>query len=158
MRIVKTLSVVFSLSAFLLAAPMAQAAKENFDRSKPHMNLGVTISGEDFGEVVSMSGLGIVMPTASAAQMYSDITLKRGYTGTDDLKRWAEMSAKTAGKCEVCLRDVTVKMLSPSGEVVRTFNLMGAYPVRWELSSDSSATGDILTESITLNFERIQDQ
>ena len=158
MKISNTLPVMLGLSAVFLLAPVAEAAKENFERTKPHVNIAVSINGEDFGAVEGLSGLGVeVLPNGGSKGRitYKNITLKRGYTGSTVLQDWAAKAAGMGDACQDCRRSIKVNMLSRSGEVVRVFNLVDAFPVSWEISSKSSGKGDVAVEAITLRFDTL---
>jgi len=147
-----------ALSAAMLLSPMAEAAKENYDRSKRHFNVAVNIGGEDFGAVEGLSGLGLSLAESDdpkARPHYSNITLKRGYTGSSALQNLVTKAVESGGACQDCSRDIKVTVLGRSGEVVRTFHLIDTFPVSWSLSSESKGRGDIVSEEVSFSYSRI---
>ena len=74
---------------------------------------------------------------------YPNLTFKRGITDQDALQRWFWESQTTAQ-----LRDVTIKLVDPSGRVRRTWAFAQAFPVKWTgpklaAGSDSAATEEL---------------
>ena len=68
-----------------------------------------------------------------------DVTFKRGITDQDALQQWFWDSQTKAQ-----LRDVTIKLVDPSGEVARTWAFAQAFPIKWvgpklSAGSDSAA-------------------
>lgn len=157
----RTFIAACAVSAAMLLSPMAEAAKETFDRSKPHVNIGVSIGGIDFGDVVGLSGLGLTVPESDdtkAAPRFSNITLKRGYSGNTDLQDLVTKAAETGARCQDCRRDIKVSVLSRSGEAVRTFHLIDALPLSWSLGTSSSNMGEVVTEEVSFTYTRIITQ
>ena len=72
-----------------------------------------------------------------------------------DLQEWA-IKATTEGElCKDCSRNITINMISRSGEIIRTFNLIDAFPVSWKVDTDSSNTGSAATETLEVRVNRI---
>ena len=159
MKRLTTTTAILSLCAALFISS-ADAAKENFDRSKPHFTISVKIDGEDFGSVTAINNLGVETPTAEERKRpgrtkYSNITLKRSYTGSMDLQEWATKTTTEGELCKDCSRNITINMISRSGEVVRTFNLIDAVPVSWKVDTESGNTGSTATETLEFRVNRI---
>lgn len=74
---------------------------------------------------------------------YPNLTFKRGITDQDALQQWFWDSQTKAQ-----LRDVTIKLVDPSGEVARTWAFAQAFPIKWvgpklSAGSDSAATEEL---------------
>lgn len=71
---------------------------------------------------------------------YPNLVLKRGVTNQDELMKWFWQTQDTPER-----KDVTVKLVDPSTQVMRTWAFKQAYPVKWigpnlNAGSDSAAT------------------
>lgn len=139
-----------------------EAAKENFDRSKPHLAVSTKAEGVDLSGFQQLEGFGIevavveyqdpsdpVVRKRPGRVKYGDITLKRGYTGATDVQDWASEAVGGA----VQRRDVTIVILEPSASPVRTFVLLDCFPSSWTLETDEDGH---LVEKITLAVERVE--
>ena len=161
MKRLTTITAILSLFAALFISS-ADAAKENFDRSKPHVTITVKIGGVDFGSVSGINNLGVLTPTEEEARKrpgrtkYSNIVLKRGYTGSMDLQEWATKATTEGEDCKDCSRNISINILSRSGEIIRTFNLIDAFPVSWKVDTESDNTGSTATESLEIRVNRIE--
>ena len=152
------------LAASVVALPAtSQAAKETFDRSKNYLNIGVSIGGTDFGDVVSLRGLGISVPATESSKItgtpkLGTLTLKRGYSGDTALQNLVTKAADSGDRCQSCRQEIKITLLSPSGEVLRTFHLNDAFPVNWSLSSEAAANGSAVYEEVEFSYGRVDTQ
>lgn len=160
----KTLTALLTLSTLLFLSSAANAAKENFDRSKPHLTVSVSIDGGQGGfiNVTGLRDLGVETPTEEEQRKrpgrtkYSNITLKRGYTGSTDLQDWATKATTQGDKCKECSRNITIKVLTPTGEIVRSFNILDAFPVKWNVSTEIDNGRSVLIETLEVRVNRIE--
>ena len=149
-------SLIATFATAALFLPDAQAAKEQFDRSKPHVNVAASSADLDLSGFNQMHGLGVEIesledPTAPERKRpgrttYSDITLKRAYKGATDVQEWA-----TGGGLP--LRDITIHLITRSAKPVARFELIECFPTSWRLDTDDD--GDTI-ESIVLRVNRIE--
>jgi phage tail-like protein len=151
--------VAFATLGVVAFAPGARAAKETFDRSKPHVNVGIVGDGLEAMQFQSVSGLGVETevvedPTTARKRpgrtTYSNITLKRGYTSDTELYDWS--TEGTRG--ELVPRDLRLALLGPSAEPLATFELQQCFPTKWEAATDEGDQGRAV-ETIVLSCERI---
>lgn len=160
MKTYKTLIALIGLCAILSLSTGTNAAKENFDRSKPHLTISVNIGGVDFGTVEGLRGLGVLSPEEELKHpgrtTYSDVTLKRGYTGSTDLQEWATKASTEGELCRDCTKNIKIIMINRSGEVVRTFNLIDTFPIRWGISTDTDNSGSRAVETLEIRVNRIE--
>ncbi|MBW2316894.1 MAG: phage tail protein [Deltaproteobacteria bacterium] len=151
-------SILLALAAAGFLSTSADAAKEKFVRDKPHVNVGVISSDLDMGGFIAMSGLGVEIEVVEVPgsprkipgrTTYSDITLKRGYTGATDVHDWATEGLRG----EIQLRAFSVQLLTPSAEPVSEFHLVECFPTRWDLSTDDKGHA---IETIVVKCGRVE--
>ena len=155
------LALLTTVLAFVATAaflPDAQAAKENFDRSKPHLAVSASSNDLDLCGFSQMSGLGVEIETIEVSDpmasdrkrpgrtTYSTITLKRPYNGATDVQEWAAGGG-------LPLRNITIDLITPSAEPVVRFELIDCFPVRWQL--DATSRGGTV-ETLTISPDRIE--
>jgi len=162
----QSFSAFIIVGAALFLSTVADAAKENFDRSKPHLTISVSIDGNNDNSVriSGLSGLGVETPSDDERRKrpgrtkYSNITLKRAYTGSTDLQEWATKATTEGDECRDCTKNIKISMLKRSGEVVRTFNILDAFPVKWEISTADQARSNVAVETIVVKMQRVELQ
>ena len=84
---------------------------------------------------------------------FSDITLKRGITDDNIFSQW--MSELFAAK-KTKRRNISILTYNQAGEVVKSWNLIGAIPVGWKIPSFEAAGNMVAVEELTLAFEGIK--
>jgi phage tail-like protein len=81
-----------------------------------------------------------------------DVTLKRGVIGSTTLFEW--FRAGTLGQAD--RRDVTIRLLNEDHtDVVFTWRLVRAWPVRYVVSSLSATCSDVAIEELVLTCEGV---
>ena len=81
-----------------------------------------------------------------------DVTLKRGLIGSTTLFAW--FRAGMLGEAE--RRDVTIRLLNEDRtDVVFTWRLVRAWPVKYEVHSLSATSSDVAVEELVLTCEGI---
>ena len=128
--------------------PTPSAAPE--DRIDPCCNFDVVINGVPYG--FSEAG-----PLVSVAQgcwgtVYPNIVLRRAITRNKDLYSWRRNIVN--GQADV--RTVAVNHLSAAGEIVRTWWIDGAWPVRWTGPSFDSMAARPAMEEIEICISRFE--
>ena len=84
---------------------------------------------------------------------YSNITLARGYTATDDLAKWR----KNIEDGVIDRRAGTITVLDNDGStVVAEFNLFEAWPCKWIVPEMDSTQSGMAVEQIELTVERVE--
>ena len=139
-----------------------EAAKETFNRSKPHVSFSTKAEGVDMAGFQQLEGMGVeievieyqdgddpVLRKRPGRVKYGDITLERPYTGATDVQEWANEAARSKAQ----RRDVTIVMLDPSATTVREFTLIDCFPSSWELATDDKG---LVIEKIELAVERVE--
>ena len=113
----------------------------------------VLIGGREFGfaevgPLTSVTDPGA--PDSRHSHRFAPILLRRGLTTGTDLYDWRR--AIISGKKD--RRDVIIRQLSaPTGEVVNSWRLVGAWPSRWSGPSFNALANDIAIEEIELTFD-----
>lgn len=130
-------------------------------------NFIVEIEGLESGAFLSVSGLSSetevllfrsgndrssVVRKLPGLQKYGDVTLKRGYIGSNELYQWRQQIVDGM----VDRRSVSIRLLNENREEVSRFNLFEAWPARWELSTLNAKGTDIVIEELVLAVERIE--
>ena len=82
---------------------------------------------------------------------YSNITLKRGVTESNDLYEWYERVLKKKDKSAE-LKDISILQYDPLGNVKYRWNLMKAFPVKWSAPSFDSGNSQTAVETFELAF------
>ncbi len=74
---------------------------------------------------------------------YPNVVLKRGVTHEEALAKWFFDSRFTPQR-----RDMTITLLGPGTQVVRSWTFMNAYPVKWTGPNLSASSNQIAVESL----------
>ncbi len=83
---------------------------------------------------------------------YSDITLKRGLTDSDELWQWR--SKVVSGKSD--RRNGSIIVLDSEGKEAVRWNFVNAWLSKWEGPSFDSTANDVAIETLTIAHEGIQ--
>jgi phage tail-like protein len=147
---------------FSVISTQSQAAKETFDRSKPHLSFVVSSPDMDMAGFRQLDGLGIdievieyqdgddlILRKRPGRLKYSNITLERPYKGATDIEQWAHQT----GQREGVRRDLSLVILDRSALPIRTFSLLNCFPSNWTLTTNDKGG---LVERLTLAVERIE--
>ena len=131
-------------------------------------NFRVEIEGVTAGAFRSVEGLGAetevieyqdgddnFLRKRPGRTKYSNITLKRGYTATDDLWNWWKQVAENPNK--PIKRTITLVLDNPeTGEEVRRWNLFGCWPKQWKLGGLDDKGEEVVTEEVVFVVEELQ--
>jgi phage tail-like protein len=83
---------------------------------------------------------------------YSDITLKRGTTDDTAFAEWiSELYEQTTKR-----RNINILTYNQSGEIMKSWCLIGAIPVSWKLPSLAANGNSVAVEELTLAFEGLK--
>ena len=83
---------------------------------------------------------------------FSDITLKRGVTDDNAFSKW--LSELFQGRTK--RRNVNILTYNQAGDVVKSWNLIGAIPVGWKIPSLEANGNMVAVEELTLAFEGLK--
>lgn len=127
----------------------------------------VEVDGQEVGQFTQVSGLEVTIATEEILEggqnsfahkvpgrmSWPNLVLSRGVTQNDRLLSWVNDSSGEgfAGKGNKVGRStVAVIMTSQQGKPVRTWELEGAFPVRWKGPQFSSSGSDALVEELEI--------
>src|SRR4051812_12401584 len=128
----------------------------------------VEVDGEEIGTFKELEGLSVTVETEDLVEggqnqfvhrlpcrmTWPNIVLRRGVTKTDTFFGWLEKSsgdgfAGAGNKLE--RTTAAVSMIDTMGKRLRTWNVEGAFPVRWVGPNfNSSVVGDIALEELEI--------
>jgi phage tail-like protein len=85
-----------------------------------------------------------------------DITLKQGIAMPDGQKNafWDRYMDTLRGK--IVRRNVSIVVCNQTGEEIQRWNLINAFPIKWEGPAFNSSQGAMAIQSLTLTHEGIQ--
>ena len=125
----------------------------------------LTIQGKSIGYFNEVSGLSAEVETMTYNEggnnefvhklptrvKYPNLVLKRGMTGAADLQRWFQRSHVGADRTAV-----TVTMLNESGDRLRVWSFVNAFPVKWTGPTFNSQQASVATEALEITHEGIK--
>lgn len=85
---------------------------------------------------------------------YSNVTLKRGITGSMELYQWHRMVAE--GRTGDARRNVVIVLSDETGADVARFILRNAWPVKYEAPSFNATTNEVAIETLELTHEGLE--
>jgi phage tail-like protein len=85
---------------------------------------------------------------------YGDITLKRGFTATDDLWQWRKLVEDE--KMGLARKNGAILLLDRGGKVRARYNFYEGWPCKWYVPDMDSDQSGMAFEAITLAVERIE--
>lgn len=83
---------------------------------------------------------------------FSDITLKRGMTDDNTFSEW--LGELFEGQTK--RRNVTIMTFNQAGDIMKSWCLIGAIPVGWQLPSLEADGNMVAVEELTLAFEGLK--
>ena len=131
----------------------------------PAITFELTTPGISIGHFTEVSGLNAEVETLTYNEggnnefvhrlptrvKYPNLVLKRGISKEDALQRWFQKSHTQAQRT-----DITVTMLDHEGRRVRTWNFVGAYPIKWTGPAFNAGQNQVATESIEIAHEGLK--
>jgi phage tail-like protein len=87
---------------------------------------------------------------------YPNLTLKRGVTADPAFAAWRPTLA--AGRLVVVRQTVAILLLDHAGTTVRTWEVRGAYPVKWTGPDLKAASMEVVIESLELAHQGWSEQ
>ena len=128
-------------------------------------NFSVEISGVNAGNFQRVSGLSaeievvefqdgddLTIRKRPGASRFGDVTLEKGYIVTNDLLDW--WTAARNGQYD--RKDISIILNDNAGDPVRTWNLFGCWPRKWETGPLEGGKSEALVESVTFVVENME--
>ena len=126
-----------------------------------------TVDGMNIGRFMEVSGLSAEIDVTTITEggqnqyelkrpgrmKWPNIVLKRGITDTDELNGWFLRSSGTgfSGKSDRITRSTgALSLLRPDGNILRTWEFDGAFPVKWTGPSFTTSGSDVATEQLEI--------
>lgn len=125
------------------------------------------ISGSTDTSFKEVSGLVMEMGTEEIAEggqnsfkhrvptgaKYQNIVLKRGLTASSSaLSQWCTQIIGGGLADTITTKTLVIKLLDENGNPLKSWNVVNAWPVKWEVSSLNSMNGEIVIESLEFSF------
>lgn len=86
-----------------------------------------------------------------------DVTFKRGVVGTTDIWEWLDAMRRGDDAPNKLKREVVVKLLNEKRDVVFTWKLKGAMPMKWTgPTMTAKGGGDVAMEELVLSIEKVE--
>ena len=135
------------------------------DQSAPAIWFELDIQGQSVGFFTEVTGLSAEVETLTYSEggmnefqhrlptrvKYPNLVLKRGMTTKSDLQRWFQKSHTQAERTSISLT-----MLDQSGETLRTWSFVNAYPVKWTGPNFNVAQSAVAVEAIEIAHEGLK--
>ena len=86
---------------------------------------------------------------------WSNITLKRGFSGDEKLIAWRDKWMKGAGQGQLKRVNGTITQLNTAYEEVFSWTFKRAMPITWELSELDASKNEVAIETLVLAHEGI---
>ncbi len=144
---------------------------DNFDHfysgGPTSASFAVVVDGKTLGRFQAVSGLSVETEVKEVIEggqngfvhklpgrmSWPNLVLKRGVTANDGLIQWLlETSGEglEGGNHKVTRRTMAVKLFSASGTLLRSWNFVGAFPVKWTGPDFTLSSDDFLIEELEI--------
>ena len=80
---------------------------------------------------------------------YDDLVLKRCLMPNANLNKWCRNSINDF---KIDPKNMQVSLLNGNGLTLASWNIVGAFPISWELSSLNSTSNELAIETLTLSY------
>lgn len=129
------------------------------------------ISGKVDTSFKEVSGLAMEMTTEEIAEggenrfkhrvpngvKYQNLVLKRGFvSASSELVTWCKDTISGGLTDTISTKTIVVKLLNENGSPVKSWNIVNAWPVKWEVSPFNSMNNELVIETIEFSFSYFQ--
>ena len=84
---------------------------------------------------------------------YQNLVLKRGLTSSQsDLSNWCKETIGGGLAETITTKTVVVKLLNENGAPLKSWNIVNAWPVKWDIASFNSMNNEIVIETLEFSF------
>lgn len=108
----------------------------------------VKVDVEEYKE----GGLNEYIHRLPGRQSYGNVTLKRGVCDSIELYEWLTALTAASGKNQE-KKNISVVMYNGKNEERLRWNLIAAYPIKWNTGSMQSEQSSIVIESLELTYQ-----
>lgn len=109
--------------------------------------LNATISTEPYKE----GGVTDMVHNLPSAPTFSNITLKRGLLVGSAFGTWVQMAVENFN---IVPMDLLISLLGPDHMPIIAWNVVGAYPIKSEISGFNAMQNELVVESVELACQR----
>ena len=134
----------------------------------PGLRFTVSLPGVSIGTFRQCSGIGVEVETMDYQEggnnefvhklptrlKFKNVVLKRGITHQSALLDWFNQTRQMGVMAK--RGNVTVSLVSPKGQPIRTWSFVEAYPVKWEGPELDASTNQIANESLEIAHSGMQ--
>jgi phage tail-like protein len=127
----------------------------------------VEVDGTEIGRFMEISGLEVTVETEEIAEggqnsfvhkvpgrmTWPNITLKRGITQSDGLLKWLNKSSGeqfSANGNKIARSTAAITLMGPGGERLRSWDIDGAFPVKWTGPSFAVTSNEMAVEELEI--------
>ena len=103
------------------------------------------------GIEIKEAGNGITHQRPSMEVEYEDLVLKRGLCAASLVTQWVKASI---GNLPIAPVNILIMLMNDIYVPIHSWFVNEAYPVGWEFSSLDATQSEVMTETITLKYER----
>lgn len=87
----------------------------------------------------------------------NNISLKKGmFKADEELYNWFSQGVVNQDPNSIDRRDLTIHLMDPAGNIVATWNIKAAWPLKYDGPSLNSTGNDVAVESVELAHEGIE--
>ncbi len=80
---------------------------------------------------------------------YSNLVLKRGLNTNKKLYNWCQ---DAVNGLDISPSPITIQLLNENNEPLSTWNIVNAYPIKWEVSDFNAEESNIVIETLELSY------
>ncbi|RKP46836.1 phage tail protein [Trinickia fusca] len=89
----------------------------------------------------------------SGLTSYGKLTLKKGLTDSMDLYNWYLFVSQQGSTAKGAQKNVSLILLDPSGAAKARWNVINAWPSKYESTGLNASTSDVMVETFELTIE-----
>ena len=130
---------------FHFSVKFTDISEEIDTRFQEVSGLSVTVGTEDYPE----GGQNRFVHKLPKGTSYDNLVLKRGVVKGSKLVEWCN---KTVEELTIEPKEVLVSLLDEQDKPLFSWNIVNAYPIKWSFERLNAESGELLIESMELNY------
>jgi phage tail-like protein len=131
---------------FDISSIMSIAGIKNDVRFQSVSGLSVEYETEDYKE----GGENRFVHKLPVRTKYSELVLKRGMVIDSNIIRWC-LDALENAVFKPC--NILVMLMNEKDEIILSWNIVNAWPAKWNISDLNSSENSVVIETLTLNYQ-----